>query len=181
MTNAAKLLLLIALISALTVVPTVAFAQRQMERLGRGVIAVNQGGGKVFVSWRLLGDDPEATSFNLYRGTTGAKAVKLNARLIADVTFFVDEKADLTKAVSYFVRPVIKGREREASKAFTLLAGAPVRQCLEGAHYTQFMVYDLDGDGRAEVACKTADGTIDGKGKVIGDPNGIGGILKAHL
>jgi len=38
-----------------------------------------------------------------------------------------------------------------------------------GAHYTQFMVYDLDGDGKAEMACKTADGTIDGKGKVIGD------------
>jgi rhamnogalacturonan endolyase len=31
------------------------------------------------------------------------------------------------------------------------------------------MVYDLDGDGRAEVACKTADGTVDGKGKTIGN------------
>lgn len=41
----------------------------------------------------------------------------------------------------------------------------------EGAHYTQFMVYDLDGDGIAEVACKTADGTVDGKGTVIGDPD----------
>ena len=39
----------------------------------------------------------------------------------------------------------------------------------EGAHYTQFMVYDLDGDGKAEVVCKTADGTIDGKGTPIGD------------
>lgn len=38
-----------------------------------------------------------------------------------------------------------------------------------GAHYTQFMVYDLDNDGRAEVVMKTADGTIDGKGKVIGN------------
>lgn len=38
-----------------------------------------------------------------------------------------------------------------------------------GAHYTQFMVYDLDGDGKAEVAMKTSDGTVDGKGKVIGD------------
>jgi rhamnogalacturonan endolyase len=38
-----------------------------------------------------------------------------------------------------------------------------------GAAYTQFMVYDLDGDGRAEVVCKTADGTIDGQGKIIGD------------
>ena len=39
-----------------------------------------------------------------------------------------------------------------------------------GAHYTQFQVYDLDGDGKAEVAFKTADGTIDGTGAVIGDP-----------
>jgi rhamnogalacturonan endolyase len=45
------------------------------------------------------------------------------------------------------------------------------RNIRAGAHYTQFMVYDLDGDGRAEVACKTADGTIDGTGKVIGDAN----------
>ena len=36
-----------------------------------------------------------------------------------------------------------------------------------GCHYTQFMVYDLDGDGKAEVACKTAPGTIDGKGKAV--------------
>lgn len=40
-----------------------------------------------------------------------------------------------------------------------------------GAHYTQFMVYDFDSDGRAEVACKTADGTVDGVGAVIGDPS----------
>ncbi|MDN8592869.1 rhamnogalacturonan lyase [Paenibacillus sp. 11B] len=38
-----------------------------------------------------------------------------------------------------------------------------------GAHYTQFMVYDLDGDGKAEVAMKTADGSKDGTGVVIGD------------
>ena len=39
-----------------------------------------------------------------------------------------------------------------------------------GAHYTQFMVYDLNGDGKAEVVMKTADGTVDGMGTVIGDP-----------
>ncbi|QES88289.1 rhamnogalacturonan lyase family protein [Rhizosphaericola mali] len=38
-----------------------------------------------------------------------------------------------------------------------------------GAHYTQFSVFDFDGDGRAEVAFKTADGTVDGVGKVIGN------------
>jgi autotransporter-associated beta strand protein len=45
------------------------------------------------------------------------------------------------------------------------------RNIRAGAHYTQFQVYDLDGDGKAEVACKTADGTVDGAGVVIGDAN----------
>ena len=39
-----------------------------------------------------------------------------------------------------------------------------------GPHYTQFMVYDLDNDGIAEVVCKTADGTTDGEGTIIGSP-----------
>ena len=43
------------------------------------------------------------------------------------------------------------------------------RNIRAGAHYTQFIVFDLDGDGRAELACKTADGSVDGTGKVIGD------------
>ena len=29
-----------------------------------------------------------------------------------------------------------------------------------GAHYTQIIAYDLNGDGKAEVAMKTADGTV---------------------
>jgi rhamnogalacturonan endolyase len=36
-----------------------------------------------------------------------------------------------------------------------------------GAHYTQFMVYDLDGDGKSEVACKTAPGTKDASGNFL--------------
>lgn len=38
-----------------------------------------------------------------------------------------------------------------------------------GSHYVPVMVADMDGDGKAEVVCRTADGTRDGKGKVIGD------------
>ena len=36
-----------------------------------------------------------------------------------------------------------------------------------GAHYTQFMVYDFDGDGKAEMICKTAPGSMDGIGKYV--------------
>ena len=38
-----------------------------------------------------------------------------------------------------------------------------------GAHYTPFIFYDLDGDGRAEFIVRTSDGTRDGAGQVIGD------------
>ncbi len=44
----------------------------------------------------------------------------------------------------------------------------------EGAHYTPFIVYDLDGDGRSEVAVRTAEGTVDGTGVTIGDTDGDG-------
>ncbi|KIS26015.1 alpha integrin [Arthrobacter sp. SPG23] len=40
-----------------------------------------------------------------------------------------------------------------------------------GAHYTQLLAYDFDGDGKAELSMKTADGTTDGAGTVIGDPS----------
>ena len=211
-----------------------------MERLGRGVVAIHREDGKAFVSWRLLGDDPEGVAFNLYRSTDAAPAIKLNAERLDQSTNFVDASIDFSKTNSYSVRPVVNGKEREAGKPFTLAANTtaipyisiPLRASAahapndasvgdvdgdgeyeiivkrevrprdnsqrgatgetlleaykpdgsflwtinlgknirEGAHYTQFMVYDLDGDGRAEVACKTADGTIDGRGKVIGDP-----------
>ncbi|MCU1568357.1 MAG: hypothetical protein JWQ56_3294 [Pseudarthrobacter sp.] len=44
------------------------------------------------------------------------------------------------------------------------------RNIRAGAHYTQILAYDFDGDGKAEVSMKTADGTTDGAGTVIGDP-----------
>ena len=225
-------------------------APRQLEKLGRGVVAIHFEPGKVFVGWRMLGTDPETIAFNVYR-TTSSGAVgnprnrvfttKLNAAPIVDATNFIDTGAEVTRTNSYFVRPVLNGREQGASGMFTKQANAPVRQYIsvplqtlpgyspndgsvgdldgdgeyeliihqvgrgrdnsqaglttepileaykldghllwrinlgrnirEGAHYTQFIVYDLDGDGKAEVACKTADGTIDGQGKVIGDPS----------
>jgi len=216
-----------------------ASAQRQMESLGRGVVAIPQDGGKVFVGWRLLGSDPEDIAFNLYRATAGAAPVKPNAEPLTSATNFVDTGVNSKAVLSYFIRPVRGGRESEPSASFVLPAGASPRPYLsiplqtlpghtpndasvgdldgdgeyeivlnqemkgrdnsqagrtgetkleaykldgrflwrinlgknirEGAHYTQFMVYDLDGDGKAEIVCKTADGTIDGKGTPIGN------------
>ena len=42
------------------------------------------------------------------------------------------------------------------------------RNIRAGAHYTQFLVADFDNDGKCEMTCKTADGTVDAKGKIAG-------------
>lgn len=49
----------------------------------------------------------------------------------------------------------------DGTKLWRIDLGVNIRA---GAHYTQFQVYDFDGDGRAELMCKTAPGSKDGKG-----------------
>lgn len=214
---------------------------REMERLGRGVVAVRQNQGQAFVSWRLLALDPEDVGFHVYRSMETGKPQRLTPKPLVGPTFFLDKSAAVGHRYLYTVRAVIRGREEPPGQGFALAPATEVRSYLsiplktppgyspndgsagdldgdgeyeivlhqagrgrdnshpgvtdppilqayrldgtllwtinlgpnirEGAHYTQFMVYDLDGDGRAEVACKTADGSVDGAGKVIGDPN----------
>lgn len=62
--------------------------------------------------------------------------------------------------------PVLEAYKLNGTMLWRINLGRNIR---EGAHYTQFLVYDFDGDGYAELVCKTSDRTIDGKGNVIGD------------
>ena len=54
--------------------------------------------------------------------------------------------------------------EMDGTQLWRIDMGANIRA---GAHYTQFQVYDYDGDGKAELAVKTAPGTIDGAGNYV--------------
>ena len=75
------------------------FAQRQMEYLNRGVHAQRIDSGKVFISWRLLADEPNDIGFNVYRANGDLlhggsdKAFKLNEKPITSSTNFVDNRA----------------------------------------------------------------------------------------
>lgn len=60
----------------------------------------------------------------------------------------------------------LDGYKLDGTKLWRINLGVNIRA---GAHYTQFMVYDFNNDGKAELVCKTADGTIDGVGNVIGN------------
>ncbi|WP_411114067.1 rhamnogalacturonan lyase [Streptomyces sp. 029-5] len=61
---------------------------------------------------------------------------------------------------------ILDGYTLQGQRLWRIDLGRNIRS---GAHYTQFQVFDYDGDGRAEVAMKTADGTVDGTGRAIGD------------
>ncbi|MFF1542691.1 rhamnogalacturonan lyase [Streptomyces sp. NPDC058291] len=65
----------------------------------------------------------------------------------------------------YTGNTIIDGLKLDGTRLWRVDLGRNIRS---GAHYTQFQVYDYDGDGKAEVAMKTADGTRDGAGTVIG-------------
>nr|WP_229892236.1 rhamnogalacturonan lyase [Streptomyces tendae] len=65
----------------------------------------------------------------------------------------------------YTGNTIVDGIRLDGTRLWRVDLGRNIRS---GAHYTQFQVYDYDGDGRAEVAMKTADGTRDGTGTVIG-------------
>jgi rhamnogalacturonan endolyase len=229
---------------------------RYMEKLDRGLVAVQQSDGKVFLSWRLLASDPDGVAFNVYRETerpaaaadpsrfssqpaSQTGALRLNPQPLEEGTWLLDSGARLDRETRYFVAAVIDGIEQPRSAPYRFAAGAPAlpyhsialqtpagytpndasvgdldgdgqyeivlhqtgvakdnsqpgvtdapifqaykldgtllwtinlgHNIREGAHYTQFLVYDFDDDGRAELVCKTADGTTDGTGKVLGD------------
>lgn len=62
----------------------------------------------------------------------------------------------------YTGNTIVDGIKLDGTRLWRVDMGRNIRS---GAHYTQFQVYDYDGDGRAEVAMKTADGSVDGRGR----------------
>ena len=231
--------------------PRYDYSRLALEQLDRGVVAVRQDDGRVFVSWRVLRQDNAGQPFDIFRN-----GVKLNSQpLTQGGSYFIDEQPLTDTDATYEVRggSVASGR-------FTLNANAPTgylavalqkpaggttpdghtytysandatvadvdgdgqyeiilkwdptnshdnahdgftgptifdcykldfnsqqeskyvnstllwridlgRNIRSGAHYVPFIVYDLDGDGRAELMVRTSDGTRDGLGNIIGD------------
>ena len=142
--------------------PARVHAQRQLEQLDRGLVALNQGDRGVLVSWRLLGTDKPEIAFNLYRGS-GGEIVRLNDDPLTAATNCVDHQADCSNELTYFVRAVAESSELPAGRPFVLPANAPVRNYLsiptqipEGYHANDASVGDLDGDGQYEIIVHVA-------------------------
>jgi rhamnogalacturonan endolyase len=128
-------------------------AQRQMENLTRGIVAVKQTDG-VYVSWRLFGTDPETITFNLYRIAGSGEQVKVNEKPIAESTNYMDRGADPNQELKYFVRPVFDGSELTPSKPASTwdknYLEIPI-QSISEYQPGDASIADLDGDGEYEI------------------------------
>jgi len=125
----------------------------QMERLSRGLVAVQVTGG-VYVGWRMFGfeydaESPANVAYNLYRGGTKIATV-------TDSTNYLD--ASGTSTSQYSVRAVIGGSEGSASETVTPWAQnylrIPLTQPSSIYSANDGSVGDVDGDGVYEVFLK---------------------------
>ncbi|KAK1706569.1 hypothetical protein BDP67DRAFT_547964 [Colletotrichum lupini] len=126
-------------------------AARPLENLGRGVVAVRASDEAILVTWRLLGLDPSGIGFNVYRDTA-TSPTKLNDKILTSGTNFLDFTANPDEINTYFVRPVIDGKEQDARGSFSLPAKNAVEPVVRvpirsGGAVKFVWVGDLDGDG----------------------------------
>ncbi len=139
------------------------------ERLDRGVVALRQADGGVYVGWRLLADDPPDVAFHIYRSAAGGTLQRITERPVRDSTDFVDASAatiDGDPRLEYSVRAVVGGEERPATPAVAAVrigdSGPCVRIRLQGDYtFQKAAVADLDGDGRYDYVIKQPDFNVD--------------------
>ena len=249
--NLLNILLMIASLT-LSAQPRYDLDKMATETLDRGVVAVRQADGGVFLSWRMLRGDRNDEPFDIYRNGT-----KLNTEpLTTGGSWFIDAEAPVSQDLHYDVCggcvdgsftlsasstadyltiplqkpddgdvPVMTGSRNgprygrwrdnghysytandatvadvdgdgqyeiilkwdptnSHDNAHDGYTGPTLLDCYRldgtrlwridlghnirsGAHYTPFIAYDLDGDGRAELLVKTADGTRDGLDRLL--------------
>lgn len=145
---------------AITLFVSSSFAQRYMEKLNRGFVAVPYTtGDSVFLSWRYLGTDPAALGFNVYKND-----VKLNSIPITTSTNYVDVSGG---AGAYKLKTVLNDTESTQAESPILFSNtglaiplnpppAGITPADSAYTYTpnDCSVADLDGDGEYEIILK---------------------------
>lgn len=135
-------------------------AQRRVQTLGRGVVAV-QNGDKVLVSWRKLAQEPEDATYNVYvKRTVGGNYNRLNSSELK-VSNFSTTATSIPSGSFVAVSVVSNGVEGELSEPFQVRTqtmrnvfvdirfnGSP----LANSDYDTKYVWpcDLDGDGEMD-------------------------------
>ena len=138
---------------AMTLVVSMASAQRQQQKLGRGVVAA-QNGSAVTVTWRRLAQEPENTTYNVY-----VNGSKVNASPLTNTNWKTTTSVVPTGS-KVAVTTVVNGVESALSQAYDFKAydmrnmfmsinfeeaGSPLKSANFGTDYV--WPVDIDGDG----------------------------------
>ena len=114
-------------IAAVMLLPVGITAQRIQQQLGRGVVAVNRSGSTIrsvtssggtgsLISWRKLAEEPEGTTYNVYKRTKGTtNYIKINTKPLA-VTCLATTLANNTEYAVTAIAP--NGTEGAMSAPF---------------------------------------------------------------
>jgi len=160
------------LILAVTLFSGLSSAQRQMEYLKRGIVAIPSDLG-IFVSWRLLGTEAQDTHFDLYR-TENNSTKKLNEKPLLNGTNFLDKTADKGKNYTYFVKSNTQDTSVDGDSANYVANQKPYFSIplKTPAGYTpnDASVADLDGDGGYEIILQQTGRSKDNSQKGETDP-----------
>jgi hypothetical protein len=89
-----------------------ASSQRIMEYLDRGLVAMRMSNDSVFISWRMLGDDPDDVAFDLYRQTGHNKSVKINSSPCGYQHASLMQLQTFQKTTSILYLPVVKALKK---------------------------------------------------------------------
>ena len=161
-TRVFRLLGLILLLQTI-IASTPLFAQRKMENLDRGVVAVRNNSGNFFVSWRYFATDPDSVTFNLYAKKSGGFSFsKLNTTPLR-ITNMQPVAGSVATGTQLYVTPILKGIEGTPSGIFTVpgtgfttyrstyldITYNPAIDSLDISKYSTKFCWpaDLDGDG----------------------------------
>ena len=137
---------------------------RVVEKFPRGVEAVPTQKNGVYVSWRLLKEDPKGIAFNVFRVRDG-KETKLNAAPIVQTTDFIDAEGKLGDR--YIVRPAaghaLAGEATTENWKLDSNGSAYLSIKLNdpAATVQKVGLADLNGDGVYDFVVKTPNTNID--------------------
>lgn len=137
------------------------------EKIDRGIVALTVSEKAVFVSWRLLKDDPENVAFNVYRKDIGlGDFVKVNKEPVTNSTNFLDETVTGGHGYNYRVKTVINAIEKETpgeAYVFTLDGNQPwvSIKLKDEIELKRIGIGDLDGDGAYDYVLQHPDFNVD--------------------
>ena len=129
-------------------------------KTGRGLIAVPTDDGNVYLGWRLLANDPENIAFNIYRHNDSGTKTKINDDPVRYATNYIDENVASGVKVTYTIRPVVNGKEREPTDPCPIVGknnnGQPYLKIgLQGNYdFQKVGIADLDGKGKYDYVIK---------------------------